>query len=432
MRTFKWLVPFLLSVFLLFMSLGVAMSGSKKNGGGTFPESVMQPDYAFDERGLFAVGYYGGRNAKLAPELQRYRPVPFRTVKVNPTRILVGSVLFIPEAYGVQLPDGQFHDGFFLAHDADVSIPRDQIKIFLNKPRENPFSERFKNGNVHVYVVHEPIESSVNLRFRDRFTAKAEKPLYRMVAGEIEALMKEVNGKISSVPQRIQYYSERAKGTPYVIFCLGEGPTAPIDRDPLMDFSRTDCMVFCEHMLALSISRDYPELFRNLQKIRYKNGIIDFKMRNHFTIADWLPNNSWLLHDATREIGGEYCKKITKVIDRRKNLAEAGCTDTLDVPPRQRLTVDYVPAEHLVDVQNKLRGGEIVSIVTTRPGIISAHMGIIVRDRYGNVLFRHASSAKRNRKVVDEFLSDVAAALQKSRDRVGMIFMRVNDTIQIP
>ena len=394
--------------------------------------AIMQPEYSFASRGDFRLDVYGGARAKQAPELERYRRIPFRTVRVNPTRILVGSVIFIPEAYGVRLPDGQIHDGFFLAHDADVSMPPDQILVYAGKSRENPFKEAFRTGKKEVFQVYEPVESSVNLRFRDQFTAKEEKPLYQMVAKEIEDLMKEVNGKIASIPQRIQYYSGRGKGTPYVIFCLGEGPTAPIDRDPLIDFARTDCMVFCEHMLALSISGDYPEMFRNLQKIRYKNGQIDFKMRNHFTIADWLPNNSWLLHDATKEIGGKFCRQMTKVIDRRKNLAQAGCTDTADVPPRQRLTVEYVPTEHLLDVQNRLEGGEIVSIVTTRPGIISAHMGIIVRDRYGNVIFRHASSKKRARRVVDEFLSDVVQTLRRSKDRVGMIFMRVNQTIHIP
>jgi uncharacterized membrane-anchored protein YhcB (DUF1043 family) len=59
------------------------------------------------------------------------------------------------------------------------------------------------------------------------------------------------------------------------------------------------------------------------------------------------------------------------------------------------------------------------------PGIISAHMGMIIRDAYGNVIFRHGSSSKRNAAVVDERLEDVAAYLQKSKNRVGMLFMRV-------
>lgn len=94
--------------------------------------------------------------------------------------------------------------------------------------------------------------------------------------------------------------------------------------------------------------------------------------------------------------------------------------------------MDYIPAAALSSIKAHLQGGEIVSIVTTYPGIISAHMGIIVRDDYGNVLFRHASSSRASRAVVDEYLDDYARKLQETKTRIGMIFMRVNDTVKIP
>jgi len=363
--------------------------------------------------------------------VDNYRLIPYRTIAVDPTRILIGSVVFIPQAYGVRLPSGEIHDGFFLAHDIGGAIKGDRIDIFLGDIKDwkkNAFSKagRIKNLQpVDLYVVREPLESAVNRRFQKQFTWKRREPLYRMRASEIDRLIKDVSQSTPDVRQRIQIYSERAKGTPYLIFCLGEGPHAPYDPDPLVDFSRVDCMTFSEQMLALAISNSYSEMFDNLQRIRYKDGIIDFKKRNHFTLADWLPNNSWLLYDATQEIGDTLCLPMTKTIDRRADFLRMGCTDTSDVPPPQTMTISYIPTENLPKIKDRLQGGEIVTIVSDRPGIFSAHMGLIVRDKYGNVLFRHASSQERFQKVVDEFFDDVIAYLRAKPSLVGMVFMRI-------
>src|SRR5215471_5799078 len=46
-----------------------------------------------------------------------YKLMPYRSVSVDPKRIALGSVLFIPALVGVRLPSGEFHDGFCFAHD---------------------------------------------------------------------------------------------------------------------------------------------------------------------------------------------------------------------------------------------------------------------------------------------------------------------------
>jgi hypothetical protein len=421
-----------LAFALLCGSVLLAAAGNGREAMGQQrspdPELLLQPPQAFAEKGHIKVESY----VKSKSGQRLYRPVPYHTARVNPRWILPGSVLFVPELYGVPLPGGLFHDGFLLAHEWDVSLPPGRIQMYRGNGPDVLPSDLLADS-LRLYLVFEPVERSVWLRYSPFFlTGEEPKPLYQMVAGEIDELIRKVNSEISSVKDRIQYYSERGKGTPYLIFCLGEGPHGKWDKDPLVDFSRTDCMVFCEHILALSIANSYEDFFNKLQKIRYKNGQIDFRTRNHFTLADWLPNNQWLLYDATEEIGRGLTRVMKKRIDRRKMLARAGCTDTTDVPPAEVRSIHFIPAESLPQIASRLEGGEIVSIVTSRPGIFSAHMGIIVRDRFGNLLFRHASSAKNRRKVVDEFFADVVARLQKSRDRVGMVFMRVKETVEHP
>src|SRR5713226_8668501 len=46
-----------------------------------------------------------------------YRLMPYRTVAVNPRRVPLGTVLFVPRLVGLPLPNGEVHDGFCFAHE---------------------------------------------------------------------------------------------------------------------------------------------------------------------------------------------------------------------------------------------------------------------------------------------------------------------------
>jgi hypothetical protein len=58
-----------------------------------------------------------------------YKLMPHRTVSVDPKRVPLGTVLFIPALVGVRLPTGTFHDGFCFAHDTHDGAP-DGMGIF--------------------------------------------------------------------------------------------------------------------------------------------------------------------------------------------------------------------------------------------------------------------------------------------------------------
>ena len=195
----------------------------------------------------------------------------------------------------------------------------------------------------------------------------------------------------------------------------------------MLDFSRADCVTFVEQILALALAKNYEQMFATLQRIRYQNGEISFTTRNHYTHADWIPNNSWLLEDVTEEIGGPLCQDMTKTIDRPGFFRKLGVPDheLQNVSAPQTLTIKFIPTASLPKIKNKLQGGEIVSIIQKMPGIFSAHMGFIFRDEYGNVLFRHASSRKETYQVTDEFFDDVIEQLRNSEARVGMAFIRI-------
>ncbi len=251
--------------------------------------------------------------------------------------------------------------------------------------------------------------------------------LYQMHPAEIDSLLRVTSAVEFDFLQRLLIYSERAKGTPYRWFPLGEGAKGKYDRDPLIDFTRVDCLTFCEQTLAMALSQNSDEMFQILQRLRYRDGDIDIRKRNHFTISDWLPNNSWLVEDVTVVIGGDLCTDMTKTIDRKAAMRKNGVPEKelTAIPPPQTMTVQYIPEEHLPVIKAKLQGNEIGCVVQSRPGIIVAHLGFVLRDGAGRVFYRNASARPGVKRVTDEDFDDLVKFLKRNPSWVGVIFLRV-------
>ncbi len=234
--------------------------------------------------------------------------------------------------------------------------------------------------------------------------------------------MRRTSGTIAA---RIAAFSERALDTPYAADSLGEGSGAACDSDPLIDLGRADCVTFCEQILALSISGHYDEVFRNLRRIRYRGGIISFATRNHFVMADWLPSNQWLLNDITGEIGGTACQEMTKSIDRKGFAAARGCADAADWPQPQRMSIRYIPTRHLPATAARMKGSEILVLITAKEGIFASHLGFIIKAGDGSTLFRHASSI--HQKVVDEPIEHLYRRIAQDRQTAGFALIAVRE-----
>ena len=248
--------------------------------------------------------------------------------------------------------------------------------------------------------------------------------LYRLTIPQIEEAMATVARTHRTRAARIAAFSERALGTPYAADSLGEGSGAACDADPLIDLSRVDCVTFCEQVLALTISGNYDEAFRNLQCIRYRDGIISFATRNHFVMADWLPHNQWLLKDITGDAGGGVCKVMTKTIDRRGFAAARGCADG-EWPELQRMSIRYIPTPHLPKTVQHLKGSELLVLITRREGIFASHLGFIIKAGDGSMLFRHASSI--DKKVVDEPIEHLYRRIAQDRQIAGFALIAVRE-----
>jgi hypothetical protein len=248
-----------------------------------------------------------------------------------------------------------------------------------------------------------------------------------MSHAEIDSMLRVNAENDLRITDRINLYSEMFLETPYSWTATGDGPYALLETYPLVNFQETNCMVYCEHVLALSISDSWDNFFNNLQQIRYKDGLIGMKTRNHYTMADWLPENNWILDNVSAKVGGEYTASMTRTISHENFFKGKGMDDLRYIKLDRSITVEYVPMEHMADVKSRVKDGDIVAMLyANKDNVFSAHMLMIV-EKDDELYFREASTTN-----YSTFETEYNAWLdwKGTLDKyAGIAFMRVKDNL---
>lgn len=201
-------------------------------------------------------------------------------------------------------------------------------------------------------------------------------------------------------------------GAKYVADPLGEG-NAP-DSDPLIRFDAFDCTTFVETSLA---GGDIDKLNR----IRYKNGDIDFLKRNHFIETDWIENNSNLVQNVSATYGKTAIRNV--VIDKQKWLKTVYNIDADS--PTQEMELEYIPYSRLTRINNS--APLIVLFITGKSeksakigtDLAVAHMGFLMP---GGVL-RHASQI--SGRVVDVDFYEYADLRKMRNAEIGITLLEI-------
>ncbi len=243
------------------------------------------------------------------------------------------------------------------------------------------------------------------------------KPFVQMSEPEIAVAVKTIHDSNPSLTSRVEAVSAGFLGTPYRLGPLGEGPTGKFDQDPLVDFRAADCTTFVEQVMALSLEPDLKRALILLQNIRYKDGIISYETRNHFTEVDWISNNSTAgyLEDITRRVAGSQTGVATKTISKHDWYAKKTLDDLKDFPgspsekellltrfralgermPDQKAALPYIPTELFSQFLKEIPSGSIINLVRQdmpdKPVIIS-HQALIVQKHDGPFI-RHAHAS---------------------------------------
>ncbi len=227
-------------------------------------------------------------------------------------------------------------------------------------------------------------------------------------APTLEALLTIPSVKKLSVRERAIHYAYTFLNnkTPYVVEPLGEGPQGEISKAPLYRFDGFDCTTFVETVMALSFSSTPAEFKARINQIRYKNGSVNYVMRNHFTSVDWIPNNQayGFVKDITIAVGGAYTKWSQTWIDKAGWYAKKGeeYAELGEGIPQVLAQLPYLSKEDLINNQaliDRIPSGSIFSLVRPNWDLVKAagthmdvsHQGFLIRED-GVLYMVHASN----------------------------------------
>jgi hypothetical protein len=233
--------------------------------------------------------------------------------------------------------------------------------------------------------------------------------LGKWTSEKLDAILHE-SSKINDAGLRVDYLSRQFLGTPYQESTLiGDFNTPEVF---VVNLKTVDCFTFLDYIESMRLSSSFHEFKENLKKVRYKKGEVSFENRNHF-FTDWREFNSDLIEDVTGMIGGN------KTIEARKmlNVKDDRTYFLPGIQPKERV-IQYIPVNAIDNlIISKLKTGDYIGIYSEKQGLDVSHIGIFIKQK-NNIYFRHASSLKEYRKVVDQDFRDYIA------EKPGMLVFR--------
>ncbi len=235
-----------------------------------------------------------------------------------------------------------------------------------------------------------------------------------MSESQIEETIKFVHKKNKDISNRLIHLSNYFMKMPYKNDPLGEGKDKP-----LYSFKEVDCVTFVETILAITKYSNLKDAINFLQKIRYKDGEINYKKRNHFMITQWIPNNikNKLIKDITEEVFNSI-KNLPKnrdltIFEMKKNISEESYSSllfkkfkkTVKDLPIGLYSVKYISLKDLIDNLDtiKIPKGSIMTLIRSDRAdypIIISHLGFIY-SYGGKYYFRSASYSRKHKEVKD-------------------------------
>lgn len=190
-----------------------------------------------------------------------------------------------------------------------------------------------------------------------------------------------------NLPVRTEAASRALLGRPYFLGPLGEGDSLKGEPKPRYRMDVFDCVTFLETSLALASATDTSDLLAHMDSIRYRNGEVAWRWRNHFTESEWLVRNA--AHHKVLRLSGDTV--LVRRLARKEFYGRHGfdVDDTLVQLPvllRQKAIERFAKPSD----STRLRAVGLVGKVDGYPVL---HVGFL-SEKAGSVpVFRHASQA---------------------------------------
>ena len=225
---------------------------------------------------------------------------------------------------------------------------------------------------------------------------------------EIDSLIKLRPNKLS---ERHKYFSAAFLGKKYKENTL----SGDLNNKEIfvINFDQMDCFTYVDYLHSLLKAENYYHFVRILKKVRYKDGVVSFKNRNHF-FYNWLENVEGI-EDITQKISYGNSTSVIKNLNQ-KNSKEF----YLDGIKPKKVKIQYLKTKFITNKNlSNFRSGDYIGIYTDKEGLDVSHIGILI-VKGESYIFRHASSLAGVRKVVD------VNFLEYLDGKPGIIVYRVN------
>lgn len=226
-------------------------------------------------------------------------------------------------------------------------------------------------------------------------------------------------------------------GTKYLAHSLEDSGKEQL----VINLSGLDCTTFIENAIVFARlikmgKTTFNDYQNELQKVRYRNGIIDkYPSRLHY-FTDWIFNNEkkGIVDDITELCGGKpiqfhvnfmsthpgsypQLKKHPEFITEiRKQEAEIN-----------RRNYYYVPKERVGFIEQQIDNGDIIAFSSDIPGLDVNHVGIAVRMEDNRIHLLHAPNVGNTVQITKEPLS---AYINKISKDTGIIILKPLDPTQ--
>lgn len=230
-----------------------------------------------------------------------------------------------------------------------------------------------------------------------------------MTEDEIDAFLRGLEEAGTPFEKRVLEISSRFLGVPYRHSPLGEG--GGIDPDPRIRFDAVDCTTFLEQTIALARASNLEKAREVLDRVRYRDGVVDYAARKHFMMAQWVPLNQeeGFLQDVTGKVGGEAVRWESKRLDAsvwaRRRRKERYPQLSAEQVPAGTYRIPVIPLDDARRLAGRIPAGTLLNVVRVDYRSIPvrvSHQGLVVVRR-GRRYLRHAARAGYGR-VVDELL----------------------------
>lgn len=219
------------------------------------------------------------------------------------------------------------------------------------------------------------------------------------------------------------------KETPYVAHTLETEP-----EQLVVNLRELDCTTFAENCLAIartikSEAPSFEQFTRELQNIRYRNGVIDgYPSRIHY-FSDWIfeNNKNNLVKDISKEIANTPYPLIVNFMSTHPNSYVQLKNDSTLIPvfaaKEQEISTRkayFIPEEKIAETESLLQNGDIAGITTNIKGLDMSHVVILQRVN-GRIHILHASTTAQKVILSEESLEDY---LKKSKSATGIMVAR--------